>query len=287
MTKRPAKPAPLRATVLLPAREIQALGAALLVVGLALPFWVIKERTRQAAAELDAATAPAAGPLRPELVRLPNGSPEHEIKVPFALAVTEVTQGQYRRVMGNLPQDASCSQPGDDPELPVVCVTWFEAIDYGNRLSALEKLEPCYRYNRGSEPIWDGPECPGYRLPTGAEWEHAAQAATHNRYAGTDADGELCRYANVAERRFACADGFTTAAPVGHFQPNAWFLYDMTGNVAEWVWDRNAAGQVLVKGGAWTAGPDAAGLARQDWREPAVRRPEVGFRIARSFRQDG
>jgi formylglycine-generating enzyme required for sulfatase activity len=67
---------------------------------------VIKERTRQAAAKFNAATAPAAGPLRPELVHLPDGSPEHEITVPFALAVTEVTQGQYRRVMGNLPQDA-------------------------------------------------------------------------------------------------------------------------------------------------------------------------------------
>ena len=309
------------------------LGGMLLIVGLLLPWGVIAVRTRQAVVKApDTANQTAVGALRPEMVRLPTGpfrmgSPvdepgrkadesqhQTEIQIPFAIAVTEVTQGQYQRVMGALPPGtepaagSGCGQPGQTSELPVACVTWSEAVAFCNRLSELEKLTPCYHLEDG-ELRWSAPECLGYRLPTEAEWEYAARAGGSLRYAGTDADDDICRYANVLDQTvrtpgpsqgFACRDGYTTAAPVRLLQPNAWFLYDMTGNVAEWVWSpyevypltsaqdpTSDAGQTptprVVRGGSWQSSSRTARLAARASKAPSGRAVDIGFRIVRSF----
>ena len=323
----------LRPTVLWPARWIRLLGGLLLSVGLLLPWGVIAIRTRQAVEVPSPAGQADVAALRPEMVLLPAGSflmgspadevgrradeGQHqvEIRLPFAIAVTEVTQEQYQQVMRTLPQGAApaaesvCRPSQDTPDLPVVCVTWFEALAFCNRLSELEGLTPCYRLD-GEKITWDDATCQGYRLPTEAEWEYAARAGTAQRYAGTDADDEICRYANVLDQsantpaqpqKFNCHDGYATVAPVRRLQPNAWFLYDMTGNVAEWVWDAYTASPTspkpegafdvgqraadkVVRGGSWQSVHTARNAARAA-QAPADRAPDIGFRIVRAFQQ--
>ena len=330
----------MRPTVLWPARRIRLLGGLLLIVGLLLSWGVIAIRTRQAREAPNPAGQADVTAVRPEMVLLPAGSflmgspavevgrqadeRQHqvEIRIPFAIAVTEVTQEQYQQVMRTLPHqqvmrtlpqeeesaaEKVCYQPQNTPDLPVVCVTWFEALAFCNHLSELEGLTPCYRLD-GEKTTWDDATCQGYRLPTEAEWEYAARADTAQRYAGTDKDNETCRYANVLDHSahtparapvFNCYDGYATVAPVRTLQPNAWFLYDMTGNVAEWVWDTYgtsltspkpggafAPGQIaaakVVRGGSWQSIHTARSAARTA-RDPSHRAPDIRFRIVRAF----
>jgi formylglycine-generating enzyme required for sulfatase activity len=109
--------------------------------------------------------------------------------------------------------------------LPVINVTWDDAKAFVDWLSR----------QTGAH----------YRLLTEAEWEYAARAgATTPYYFGSDTS-EICRYANVEDQSrpnpnrniVDCNDGFTTTAPVGSFEPNAFGLHDVHGNVAEWVED--------------------------------------------------
>jgi formylglycine-generating enzyme required for sulfatase activity/uncharacterized caspase-like protein len=106
-----------------------------------------------------------------------------------------------------------------------------------------------------------------YRLLSEAEWEYAARAGTTTRYHFGDDVNDLCTYANLADQaargdqgrhatRFApCRDGYVHTAPVGSFQPNAFGLYDMHGNVSEWVEDcrHNDLVGAPTDGSAWTA----------------------------------
>ena len=230
----------LRPTILLPAWGVRSLGLLVLCVGLILPWWIITERTKQAA-ENSAQTDLTAGPLRPEMVVVPEAaiptdtttqqsapSPQITPPLPFAISVTEITQGQYQRIMDGLSRGLqtvatrvqdTCVQADADPNLPVVCVTSVEALEFCNRLSALEGLASCYE-QRGDTYRWLGPSCTGYRLPTKAEWQYAAQAASAFQYAGTDSDVDICRYANIRDQsasstrdQFGCDDGYAGLAP--------------------------------------------------------------------------
>lgn len=314
----------LKPTILLPGRGVQLLGALLLLLGLVLPWWLIRERTQEYAHLLTEKSKQQSGALRPEMVLLPTpGSVfpsaaektrfQHLPRQPFAIAITEVTQGQYQRVAGDLPrasQDlvsgdgSGCARLAKDASLPVTCVTFHEALRYCNRLSELEGLRPCYRLSEQAVR-WTEAKCEGYRLPTLVEWMYAAKAGTATGDAETHRAEQWCRFANVADQsaleapdRFSCDDGYRTLAPVGSLYPNAWFLYDMAGNVSEWVWLVNETGEdapeqgsflarPLSVGGNWLSGPSPAqglfSFADDPGLDANGLSPTVGFRIVRSL----
>ena len=203
----------------------------------------------------------------------------------FWMAESEVTQRQYRNLMGSSPS----SFMGDD--LPVERVTWFDAVAYCNALSVKEKLPPCYQID-GTTVGWaDGVKCAGYRLPTETEWEYAANPATPPRtvYAGSDNVDGVAWYSSNA--------GSTTHA-VKTKTANGRGLYDLSGNVWEWVWDWYQASYEALpstdpigpstgatrvrRGGALNITATNARVAIRGSDPPAYRGYDVGFRIVRS-----
>ena len=140
----------------------------------------------------------------------------------------------------------------------------------------------------------------GKRLPTEAEWEYAARAGITTKFWWGDelpTSQTVGNFADETHRRaFAkrhwpiveqYTDGFARTAPVGSFTPNAWGLYDMAGNVAEWVSARNnneGQGQTYVAhGGSWVSIPEALQHAVRETLLPTTAKSSVGFRCAQDF----
>lgn len=286
------------------------LGAALLPATVALG-WVAQRPARQVwrleLVEVPAGTFQMGSP-EGEDERDP-GEARHEVRIerPFLIARTELTQGQYRAVMGVNPSVEELdgiSLLGE--ELPVQNVSWLDAVALCNRLSEREGLRPAYEV-LGDEVSWDR-DADGYRLPTEAEWEYAARAGLDKKYGAVEADGEVCGVGNVADRKareafalewgFDCDDGHAGLAPVGSFAANPWGVYDTAGNVWEWTWDRYAAyitGEVVdqgglsggvprvSRGGSFVAPPWRVRVADRVGDDPSNRRDLLGFRLARSL----
>ncbi len=145
----------------------------------------------------------------------------------FEMQATEVTQAEYLKNIGKLP----AKQDRDCPDCPVTLVSWFQAVAYCNMLSQQRNLPKCYGLDAQGQVSFAGTACRGYRLPTEAEWEYAARAgSTKPRYAD-----EIDEIAWVDIN--AGLGDVLAIHSVGRKQPNAWGLYDMLGNAAEWVND--------------------------------------------------
>ncbi|MCG8423789.1 MAG: SUMF1/EgtB/PvdO family nonheme iron enzyme, partial [Proteobacteria bacterium] len=158
---------------------------------------------------------------------------EHEVTVlGFEIAEAVVTQKQWQAVMGSNPS-YQFENSGNSDEHPVQSISWYDAIEFANKLSRREGLPECYEVD-GTNVTLRG-SCTGYRLPTEAEWEYACRAGSQTAYGrGVDesALSEYAWYGKLWEKG---------TVAVKSLKPNAWGLYGMHGNVWEWVWDRYAS----------------------------------------------
>jgi formylglycine-generating enzyme required for sulfatase activity len=253
--------------------------------------------------------------------------PIHKVKVnSFYLDQYEVTKGMFRAFINTTNYQTTADIKGSAHGLkdnewgyhkgynwqkmgfdqsdkhPVVGVSWYDAIEYCNWRSKQENLRPCYTIN--GENVTCNFNANGYRLPTEAEWEYAAGGGASNRtkWAGTDTENELGKYANGSQSY--TKDSYEYTAPVGSFTKNQLDLYDMSGNVWEWCWDwydgdyysnfssgtaQNPIGATsgesrVVRGGSWNYYFDYyMRVAYRVSRTPDDRYYDFGFRCLRAY----
>jgi formylglycine-generating enzyme required for sulfatase activity len=202
----------------------------------------------------------------------------------FYMGVYEVTQDLYKAVMGKNPS----AFKGD--RNPVEKVYWFGAIKFCNKLSELEGLEPVYTAEIegmeleitedpflliDSEDIVWNKEANGYRLPSEKEWAYAAKGGENYKYAGSNYLGDVAWYRNNAGQK---------THPVGQKKSNGFGLYDMSGNVFEWVWDidPNDGDFRVIRGGSWSSSPSYMRASSRYYNNPRDRDSSIGFRMARN-----
>jgi formylglycine-generating enzyme required for sulfatase activity len=156
--------------------------------------------------------------------RVSDEEPVHRVTVNnFYIGKFEVTQEEWEAVMGNNPS----LYKGDN--LAVETVTWNDAVEYCNKRSRKEGLNPCYTIK--NHDITFDIDADGYRLPTEAEWEYASRGGVKSRnyrYSGSNNPEEVAWYE---------VNAGGTSHPPGQLKPNELGIYDMSGNIWEWCWD--------------------------------------------------
>jgi formylglycine-generating enzyme required for sulfatase activity len=219
----------------------------------------------------------------PEMVAIPGGSfvmgadknpdekPPHPVTLrSFLMGKTEVTQGQWKAVMGSNP--SRFNQCGD--ECPVEQVSWGDAQEFIVKLKHKTGLV--------------------YRLPSEAEWEYAARAGSTTEWTPGNDESRLTDFA------WFSANSRAKSQPVAQKRPNAFGLFDMHGNVWEWVedcWHNNyssaprdgsawvttcsSAARVL-RGGSWSIDPPLLRSANRNWNASDIRTSYNGLRLART-----
>ena len=262
----------------------------------------------------------------PEIVAIPAGTftmgspaseegryeregPTHRVTIirPFAIGVYEVTRDEYSRFVqatNHSSGDESClvneghhwkERAGRSwrnlafPQTvrhPAVCISWYDATAYVSWLSQRTGVD--------------------YRLPSAAEWEHAARAGTSTPWYWGDSTEAQCQYANGADEatdfpwRLRCNDDHARTSLVGSFQANGFGLHDMLGNAWEWVqdcfnwsyagapttgdaWQEGDCSARVMRGASWASTSKYLRAAHRAGERAAFRSDYTGFRVARTL----
>jgi formylglycine-generating enzyme required for sulfatase activity len=255
-----------------------------------------------------------------EAGRSEDEGPQHLVKItePFYVGMLEVTQGEWQAVMGNNPSWFSSTGGGKDKvagentaPFPVEQVSWYDAIEFCNKLSARDGLADYYTLRvvertdgsivHGIVSIAGGN---GYRLPTEAQWEYACRARTTTPFSfGTSCNGlEANVNGNKPYGTTAQGASLSGTTKAGSYGGNAFGVCDMHGSVWEWCFDRfdaaayklrtdgesnpvvetSAKPRRVLRGGGWE---DSPFLARSSYRYlyfADFRTSGIGFRVLRS-----
>jgi formylglycine-generating enzyme required for sulfatase activity len=249
----------------------------------------------------------------------PGTGPQHDVRIakPFAVGKIQVTVDEFSTFVSATNYDAgsactiwngkswestsgrSWRDPGfaQTGSHPATCLNWNDAQAYARWLA--------------------GRTSKNYRLPSEAEWEYAARGRTepgaYPRYFFGDSEADFCEYGNGADETalkqipgakdwssLPCVDGYAYTSPVGSFKPNAFGLYDMAGNVSQWLedcdhenydeapsdgsaWITGSCRFRVLRGGSWNSGPAGLRPAARYAIPPSIRRSDTGFRLARTL----
>ncbi|MCA9010728.1 MAG: SUMF1/EgtB/PvdO family nonheme iron enzyme [Planctomycetaceae bacterium] len=212
---------------------------------------------------------------------------QHSVTVPytFAIGLTEITRHQYWRLRNRYWEDP----PPDNPDVPINQIRWEHAAAFCNRLSlqdCLEEKDLCYITVKNSNGThWrqkpDALNLSGYRLPTDDEWEIACRAGTRTSRSFGNDPAWIDRYA-------VCNNSEANLLSVASRKPNSLGLFDMLGNVSEWIHTdmenaEDEKGLRRIRGGsAWTSLSDVRSAARYVYPS-RERSPKIGFRVARTI----
>lgn len=250
-------------------------------------FYSFHFSSASAEAELKPGTVFKDCPACPEMVVIPPGSFDRgsengdvdEIPIQrvtigkaFAIGKTEVTQGQWKAIMGNNP--SGFKNCGDN--CPVEKVSWEDAQVFIQRLNT----------KTGKQ----------YRLPSEAEWEYACNGGEKHQYCGSDNLDSVAWYGAYTNPK---GNSINSTHPVATKKANAFGLYDMSGNVYEWVedsyhpnyinsptdgsaWAGNGRERVL-RGSSWSGSPQDERAAGRERSLPVYRDDDDGFRLARNL----
>jgi formylglycine-generating enzyme len=212
------------------------------------------------------------------------GKPLHQVTLsPYYIHRYEVTQALWAEIMGTVPSNFT----GEN--LPVEQVNWTECVDFCNKLSQRDGLTPCYKVT--GEKVTCNFQADGYRLPTEAEWEFAAKGGNHNQLYTYSGSG------NIAAVAWYQDNSNNNTHVVGTRSANEVGLFDMSGNVLEWVWDiytdytgdaqtdpRGASSgtERISRGGSWKHTAEQCNVNIRFKGSPAEKNYTMGLRLCRT-----
>jgi formylglycine-generating enzyme required for sulfatase activity len=253
-----------------------------------------------------------------------NEGPQHKVQLtkPFSIGRFEVTQGEWTAVMGRNPSFFAETGKGkssiarlDTARLPVECVSWFDAVEFCNKLSSLERLPPFIeltQVRRNDQSSIQSADLRvlgglGYRLPTEAEWEFACRAGTLSPFHfGTSSDGSESNLGEGALGVPSKASYRKCTTSAGSYGANGFGLFDMHGNVGEWCEDVLHGGVYkdrgavtvdprgyqyekegrekywIIRGGAWQSNVIAGRSSSRNANRAYPGISRIGFRVAKT-----